>query len=191
MGYSDTDVAEYLYTSKPDIKSLVNYLCKDLSKACSTKPPPVLKVTAFPVWKLNIIFQSIMYASLKTMTWQSQRFCLSSYLMIFSVFKLRWNLVLVQSSLVYFSIQNCRSESVGYLNIPGWLSLNHVFVVFLWYLRNMSVRDCENEDFGRKTRVKCHVKRMMRVEEENEDETDMPKKCEVFCSNISVDLYVR
>ncbi|KAL9440818.1 hypothetical protein AB3S75_019483 [Citrus x aurantiifolia] len=43
MGYSDTDVAEYLYTSKPDIKSLVNYLCKDLSKACSTKPPPVLK----------------------------------------------------------------------------------------------------------------------------------------------------
>lgn len=32
---------------------------------------------------------------------------------------------------------------------------------------------------------------MMRVEEENEDETDMPKKCEVFCSNISVDLYVR
>lgn len=103
MGYSDTDVAEYLYTSKPDIKSLVNYLCKDLSKACSTKPPPVLKVMAFPVWKLNIFFQSIMYASLKTMTWQSQRFCLSSYLMIFSVFKLRWNLVLVQSSLVFYT----------------------------------------------------------------------------------------
>lgn len=53
----------------------------------------------------------------------------------------------------------------------------------------MSVRDCENEDFGRKTRVKCHVKRMMRVVEENEDETDMPKKYEVFCSNISVDVF--
>ncbi|KAJ4708604.1 hypothetical protein OWV82_018524 [Melia azedarach] len=43
MGYSDTDVAEYLYTSKPDLESLVNYLCKDLSRACSTKPPPVPK----------------------------------------------------------------------------------------------------------------------------------------------------
>ncbi|CAI8594635.1 unnamed protein product [Vicia faba] len=43
MGYSDTDVAEYLYTSKHDIDSLFNYLCKDLSKACNTKPPPVPK----------------------------------------------------------------------------------------------------------------------------------------------------
>ncbi|KAJ1421067.1 Saposin B type domain [Sesbania bispinosa] len=43
IGYSDTDVAEYLYKSKPDIDSLLNYLCKDLSKACSTKPPPVPK----------------------------------------------------------------------------------------------------------------------------------------------------
>ncbi|AES77099.1 putative saposin B type domain-containing protein [Medicago truncatula] len=43
MGYSDTDVAEYLYSSKPDIDSLTNYLCKDLSKACNTKPPPVPK----------------------------------------------------------------------------------------------------------------------------------------------------
>ncbi|QCD83607.1 hypothetical protein DEO72_LG2g3953 [Vigna unguiculata] len=43
MGYSDTDVAEYLYSSKPDIDSLSNYLCKDLTKACSTKPPPVPK----------------------------------------------------------------------------------------------------------------------------------------------------
>ncbi|CAN6680887.1 unnamed protein product [Malus baccata var. baccata] len=43
LGYSDTDVAEYLYTSKPDLGSLVNYLCKDLTKACSTKPPPVPK----------------------------------------------------------------------------------------------------------------------------------------------------
>ena len=45
IGYSDTDVAEYLYSSKPDIDSLRNYLCKDLTKACSTKPPPVPKVT--------------------------------------------------------------------------------------------------------------------------------------------------
>ncbi|XP_044480080.1 uncharacterized protein LOC123206875 [Mangifera indica] len=43
MGYSDTDVAEYVYTSKPDIESLVNFLCKDLTKACSRKPPPVPK----------------------------------------------------------------------------------------------------------------------------------------------------
>ncbi|RHN53145.1 hypothetical protein MtrunA17_Chr6g0488281 [Medicago truncatula] len=44
MGYSDTDVAEYLYSCKPDIDSLTNYLCKDLSKSCNTKPPPVPKV---------------------------------------------------------------------------------------------------------------------------------------------------
>ncbi|EXB38813.1 hypothetical protein L484_027246 [Morus notabilis] len=43
MGYSDTDVAEYLYKSQPQIDSLVNYLCKDLTKACSTKPPLVPK----------------------------------------------------------------------------------------------------------------------------------------------------
>ncbi|KAA8534872.1 hypothetical protein F0562_029912 [Nyssa sinensis] len=43
MGYSDTDVAEYLYKNKPRIDSLVNYLCNDLTKACSTKPPTVPK----------------------------------------------------------------------------------------------------------------------------------------------------
>ncbi|XP_061352655.1 uncharacterized protein LOC133297505 [Gastrolobium bilobum] len=43
IGYSDTDVAEYIYKSKPDVDSLLNYLCKDLTKACSTKPPPVPK----------------------------------------------------------------------------------------------------------------------------------------------------
>ncbi|XP_059634856.1 uncharacterized protein LOC132277126 [Cornus florida] len=43
MGYSDTDVAEYLYKNKPQKDSLVNYLCNDLTKACSTKPPPVPK----------------------------------------------------------------------------------------------------------------------------------------------------
>lgn len=45
MGYSDTDVAEYLYKKKPEINSLVNFLCNDLTEACSTKPPPVPKVT--------------------------------------------------------------------------------------------------------------------------------------------------
>uniref|UniRef100_A0A803P2X6 Saposin B-type domain-containing protein n=1 Tax=Cannabis sativa TaxID=3483 RepID=A0A803P2X6_CANSA len=43
MGYSDTDVAEYLYKSHPKIDTLVNFLCKDLTTACSTKPPPVPK----------------------------------------------------------------------------------------------------------------------------------------------------
>ncbi|POO00634.1 Saposin B type domain containing protein [Trema orientale] len=43
LGYSDTDVAEYLYKSQPQIDSLVNFLCKDLTKACSMKPPPVPK----------------------------------------------------------------------------------------------------------------------------------------------------
>ncbi|GLT79055.1 hypothetical protein SLA2020_505650 [Shorea laevis] len=43
IGYSDTDVAEYIYKSKPDIESLINYLCKDLTEACRTKPPPVPK----------------------------------------------------------------------------------------------------------------------------------------------------
>ncbi|CAN1159884.1 hypothetical protein LINPERPRIM_LOCUS22024 [Linum perenne] len=43
MGYSDTDVAEYIYSSKPQLDKLTNYLCKDLSGACSRKPPPVPK----------------------------------------------------------------------------------------------------------------------------------------------------
>lgn len=43
MGYSDTDAAEHLYKSKPQLDSLVNFLCKDLTKACSTKPPPLPK----------------------------------------------------------------------------------------------------------------------------------------------------
>nr|GMD01807.1 DUF3456 domain protein [Ipomoea batatas] len=43
MGFSDTDVAEYLYTHKPKLDSLVNFLCKDLTNACSRKPPPVPK----------------------------------------------------------------------------------------------------------------------------------------------------
>lgn len=43
MGYSDTDVAEYIYKNKPHIDSLVTVLCKDLTKSCSVKPPPVPK----------------------------------------------------------------------------------------------------------------------------------------------------
>nr|GMD55821.1 pentatricopeptide repeat-containing protein At2g15690-like [Ipomoea batatas] len=43
MGYSDTDIAEYLYNNKPQIDSLLNFLCKDVSKACSSMPPPVAK----------------------------------------------------------------------------------------------------------------------------------------------------
>lgn len=47
MEYSDTDVAEYLYKSKSQIDSLVNFLCKDLTSACKTKIPPLPKVTGF------------------------------------------------------------------------------------------------------------------------------------------------
>lgn len=43
IGYYDTDVAEYIYKKKPQINSLVKYLCKDLTEACSKKPPPVPK----------------------------------------------------------------------------------------------------------------------------------------------------
>lgn len=43
VGFSDTDIAEYIYARRPQLDSLVNYLCKDLSKACSKKPAPVPK----------------------------------------------------------------------------------------------------------------------------------------------------
>ncbi|KAK1285465.1 hypothetical protein QJS10_CPB20g00512 [Acorus calamus] len=43
MGYSDTDVAEYIFKSGPSIDSLIKYLCGDLTKACSVKVPPVPK----------------------------------------------------------------------------------------------------------------------------------------------------
>ncbi|KAK6784416.1 hypothetical protein RDI58_017871 [Solanum bulbocastanum] len=43
MDYSDTDVAEYLYKTKPDLHSLKSFLCKDLTKVCSKAPPPVPK----------------------------------------------------------------------------------------------------------------------------------------------------
>ncbi|GFP84557.1 hypothetical protein PHJA_000599600 [Phtheirospermum japonicum] len=44
LGYADTDVAEYLYKKKPQLDSLVNFICKDLTEACNVKPPPVHKV---------------------------------------------------------------------------------------------------------------------------------------------------
>ncbi|XP_020599701.1 uncharacterized protein LOC110039089 [Phalaenopsis equestris] len=43
MGYSDTDVAEFVFSSKPSLDSLINFLCNDLSKACVVKAPPVPK----------------------------------------------------------------------------------------------------------------------------------------------------
>ncbi|KAK8941616.1 hypothetical protein KSP40_PGU004679 [Platanthera guangdongensis] len=46
IGYSDTDVAEFVFSSKPSRESLVKYLCNDLSRACIVKAPPVPKVLA-------------------------------------------------------------------------------------------------------------------------------------------------
>ncbi|KAI4380372.1 hypothetical protein MLD38_006570 [Melastoma candidum] len=43
MGYSDTDVAEYIYKSKPQLDSLVEFLCKDLTSACDALAPPLPK----------------------------------------------------------------------------------------------------------------------------------------------------
>lgn len=43
MGYSDTDVAEYMYKEKPQIDSLIKFLCQDLTGACRTNPPKVPK----------------------------------------------------------------------------------------------------------------------------------------------------
>lgn len=43
IGYHDTDVAEYLFKSKAQSSALLKFLCNDLSKACSVKPPPVPK----------------------------------------------------------------------------------------------------------------------------------------------------
>ncbi|KNA07700.1 hypothetical protein SOVF_169500 [Spinacia oleracea] len=43
VGFSDTDIAEYIYARKPQLDSLVNYLCKDLTEACNKRPPPVPK----------------------------------------------------------------------------------------------------------------------------------------------------
>ncbi|KAL8456496.1 hypothetical protein ACS0TY_034636 [Phlomoides rotata] len=43
LGYSDTDVAEHIYKNKPEINSLTSFICKDLTGACNSKPPPVPK----------------------------------------------------------------------------------------------------------------------------------------------------
>jgi hypothetical protein len=44
MGFADTDVAEFFYKKQPSVEELVNYLCHDLSEACSVKTPLVPKV---------------------------------------------------------------------------------------------------------------------------------------------------
>ncbi|GJP39701.1 hypothetical protein CLOM_g24045 [Closterium sp. NIES-68] len=41
IGDYDTDIAERIFNDEPSQSSLQRYLCHDLSKACSTKPPPV------------------------------------------------------------------------------------------------------------------------------------------------------
>ncbi|XP_051113682.1 uncharacterized protein LOC127239531 [Andrographis paniculata] len=43
LGYSDTDAAEYLYKKKPQLGSFVKFVCKDLTDACTSDPPPVPK----------------------------------------------------------------------------------------------------------------------------------------------------
>ncbi|XP_020262471.1 LOW QUALITY PROTEIN: uncharacterized protein LOC109838431 [Asparagus officinalis] len=43
IGYSDTDVVEFVYKHRPSVDKLANVLCKDLSDACSKSPPPVPK----------------------------------------------------------------------------------------------------------------------------------------------------
>ncbi|XP_008782493.2 uncharacterized protein LOC103702007 [Phoenix dactylifera] len=41
MGYADTDVAEFFFKARPSVDLLVKFLCNDISKACSVKPPPI------------------------------------------------------------------------------------------------------------------------------------------------------
>ncbi|GLJ15110.1 hypothetical protein SUGI_0246960 [Cryptomeria japonica] len=43
IGYHDTDVAEFLFKSESQNSALSKFLCNDLTKACSNKPPPVPK----------------------------------------------------------------------------------------------------------------------------------------------------
>lgn len=43
LEFSDTDVAEFYYKNQPSIDQLINYLCHDLSQACSVNTPPVPK----------------------------------------------------------------------------------------------------------------------------------------------------
>ncbi|RRT67668.1 hypothetical protein B296_00024762 [Ensete ventricosum] len=43
MGYADTDVAEFVFKTRPSADSLVKFLCHDLSEACSSETPPVPK----------------------------------------------------------------------------------------------------------------------------------------------------
>lgn len=58
LGYSDTDAAEYLYKKKPQLDALVNFVCQDLTGACSSKPPPIPKVVLRELPSLSIIFDT-------------------------------------------------------------------------------------------------------------------------------------
>ncbi|MCL7042125.1 hypothetical protein MKW94_015133, partial [Papaver nudicaule] len=55
LGLSDTDVAEYMFKAKPKIDLLVKYLCKDLTKACSVKPPavPKMEISRYTIFSLK------------------------------------------------------------------------------------------------------------------------------------------
>ncbi|XP_047331835.1 uncharacterized protein LOC124935446 [Impatiens glandulifera] len=43
LGNYDTDIAEYIYKSKPNFELLFDFLCQDLTYACTFPPPPVPK----------------------------------------------------------------------------------------------------------------------------------------------------
>ncbi|XP_010264575.1 PREDICTED: auxin response factor 11-like [Nelumbo nucifera] len=58
MGYSDTDVAEYLFKAKPLIDALVKFLCNDLTKACAIEPPPVPKSSRQLRLNLKVVSQA-------------------------------------------------------------------------------------------------------------------------------------
>ncbi|WOK96880.1 nucleophosmin [Canna indica] len=43
VDYADTDIAEFVFKTRPTADLLVKFLCHDLSKACLAEPPPVPK----------------------------------------------------------------------------------------------------------------------------------------------------
>lgn len=59
MGFADTDVAEFFYKKRPSSDELMNYVCHDLSEACSVKIPPVPKVIYLIAHTICILTVSI------------------------------------------------------------------------------------------------------------------------------------
>jgi hypothetical protein len=57
MGEHDTDVAEYLYKTSSTRAGVMKLLCKDLSKACVAKLPPLPKVVRVAKKKLTRMFE--------------------------------------------------------------------------------------------------------------------------------------